>query len=243
MKSFSRFITESKSSAPHGVIFDGDKKAYVGSPHTKPIVLSDDLKLKVLELAKQYGIWYEGNGDDIAPNIKLFGDKNNYKGSWDTELAKSIKGYPIHFMGGMFSNVKENDRVKKFTVPNLSIFDAIIKKQKGNRYFEDRSYTEDDLTKFLIAGSEPNVDLLKMSKMPATEENMHKFLTTGEKLTWPDNWQEYPNKLGKLAKKVEDERNGFVLKQKQGVYIMGSGHLLELKALDKSLNIIGGEEA
>lgn len=243
MKSFLEYITEETHNAPSGVIFDGNKKAYVGSHHTKPIILSDDLKSKILNLAKEYGIWYEGNGDDITPNIKLFGSKKVYRGSWDTEFVKTVKGYPIHFMGGIFSNVKENDRVKKLISPNVSIFDAIIKKQKGNKYFEDRNFNEHDLTKFLIAASEDNVDFLKMSQVPATEENMRKFLTTGEKLTWPKNWLEYPNKLGKLAKKAEDERNGFVLKQKQGVYVMGSGHLLELKQLNKKLKMIGGEKA
>jgi hypothetical protein len=243
MKSFLEYILEETHNAPSGVIFDGNKKAYVGSHHGKSIILSNDLKTKILNLAKEYGIWYEGNGDDIAPNIKLFGNKKAYVGSWDKEFAKTVKGYPIHFIGGIFSNVKENNRVKKLTSPNLSIFDAIIKKQKGNKYFEDRSYNENDLTKFLVAASEDNVDFLKMSQLSATEENMRKFLTTGEKLMWPDNWQEYPNKLGKLAKKAEDERNRFVLKQKQGVFVLGSGHLLELKALDKSLKMIGGEKA
>lgn len=242
MKSFLEFIIESKSEAPYGVIFDG-KKAYVGSPHGKAITLSDELKENILSIAKKYGIWYEGNGGDIKPNVKLFGNKKDYEGSWDEEFAKTVKGYPIQFMGGMFANVEANDMVTKFTDPALSIFDSLIKHQKGNKYFEDRNYKECDLTKFLVAGSEDSVDLLKLSKLPATKDNVHKFLTTGEKLAWPKNWMEYPNKLGKLSKKVEDARNSYLLNCKSGVYITGAGHLLELLKMDKSLKMIGGEKA
>jgi hypothetical protein len=241
MKSFLQFISESKSQAPYGVIFDGPTKAYVGSGHGSPIVISDELKEKVLSIGKKHGIWYEGNGGDIESNVKLFGSNKSYEGSWDDEFAKSVDGYPIQFMAPMFSNVKANNMISKFVSPKLSIFDSLIKNQKGNKYFQDRDYDANDLTKFLKAGSEEDIDFLKMSRMPATEENVKKFLTTGEKLEWPKNWQDYPNKLGKLAKKSEDERNGYLLNCKSGVYIVGSGHLLELKRLNKSLKIIGGE--
>lgn len=243
MKSFLEFITESESEAPYGVIFDGDDKVYVGSAHGNSITLSDELKEKILNIGKKYGFWYEGNGGDVAPNIKLFGSKKAYEGSWDNEFAKTVNGYPIHFMGVMFANVKANKTVSKYTDPKLSIFYSLIKHQKGNKYFEDRNYDESDLTKFLKAGSEDNVDLLNMSKMPATEENTNKFFTTGEKLAWPKNWMEYPNKLGKLAKKAEDDRNNYLLKCESGVYIVGAGHLLELKSLKKSLKMIGGRLA
>lgn len=243
MKSFIEFLLEEHSPAPYGVIFDGLKKAYIGSHHTRPIILSDEIQTKVISLAKNYGIWYEGNGSDIKPNVKMFGKKDAYEGSWDTEFGKTIKGFPFEFIAGMFSNVKENKRVQAFTSPKISIFDSIIKNQEGNKYFEDRNYNKNDLSKLLIAASEKNVDFLEMSKMPATKENVSKFLTTGESLMWPENWEEYPNKLGKMTKKTEDMRNTFVLKQNQGVFVMGSGHLLELKALDKSLRMIGGEKA
>lgn len=242
MKTFLEFISENKSEAPYGVIFD-DNKAYVGSGHGNPIQLSEKIKKKVLALANDYGIWYEGNGGDVEPNVKLFGDKKEYEGSWDVEFSKTVKGYPIHFIGGIFANVKANNMVDKFVSPKLSIFDSLIKNQKGNKYFEDRNYDKNDLTNFLIAGSEDDVNLLKLSKLPATKENVHKFLTTGEKLAWPKNWMEYPNKLGKLAKKAEDQRNSYLLNCKSGVYIAGAGHLLEIKKMDKSLTMIGGEKA
>ena len=49
---------------------------------------------------------------NIQPNIKLFGNKNSYKGSWDDEFVKSIDGYPMEFMSPLFSNVKENKLIQ-----------------------------------------------------------------------------------------------------------------------------------
>ena len=47
MLSFKNFLIE-ESKNPYGIIFDGPNKAYVGSHHTKPIIMSDDIKEKVL---------------------------------------------------------------------------------------------------------------------------------------------------------------------------------------------------
>lgn len=242
IKSFFDYLYEENSSAPHGVIFDGDKKVYIGAHHTKPIQLSNEIKTRVLNLKSKYGIWYEGNGGDIKPNVKLFGDKGSYEGSWDDEYAKTVKGYPIEFIVVMFANIKENKTVSHYTSANMTIFKSLLKNQEGKKYFKDRSYNEKDLTKFLMECSEKNVNFLEMSKMPATEENVTKFFTAGEKLTWPSNWEEYPNKAGKLAKKSEEMRNQFLLDRPSGVYVAGSGHLKELIMLDRSLDLIGGEQ-
>lgn len=244
MKSFSEFIVESKSEAPYGVIFDGANKVYVGTSHGTSIVLSDELKEKILKVAKEYGVWYEGNGGDISSNIKLFGNKKEYKGSWDDLVADTLDGYPIPFMAVMFANVDVNHQDKKNISPNKSIFDSLLSHQDKVNYFKDkRKYDAEQLTKFLKQASEKGVDFLELSKLPATEDNLKKFFKSGEKLTWPPNWTEYPNKLGKMVKQSEDIRNGFLLKQKAGVYVVGAGHLIELKKMKKSLKMIGGEKA
>jgi hypothetical protein len=83
-----------------------------------------------------------------------------------------------------------------------------------------------------------------MSKMKATKENVTKFLRTGEQRMWPDkDWEKYPYPAGKVAKKANDQRDIYLLKQNAGVYFIGAGHLLGLLRLDDSLKMIGGEKA
>jgi hypothetical protein len=76
-----------------------------------------------------------------------------------------------------------------------------------------------------------------MSQAPATEQNVRKFFTQGERLMWPDNWAEYPNRAGRVAKAVNDLRDKFLATRKKGVYVAGSDHLLAVREfLDQSLN-------
>ena len=227
-------------SAPYGVTFMGDDKVIIGSPHGQKVELSDDLKQKIQDIANKHGAYYEGAGGDIEPN-KDFLPK--YNGSWDDLHAKTVKGYPVEYLSPMFSNVDVNKPHEAFLSPDQTIMSSLISNQDKMKYFKDRRYDEKVLRDFLQAGSENDVDLLKMSQLPATKENLQKFFKTGESLTWPENWLEYPNKLGKLAKKTEDSRNQFLLNAPSGVYVAGAGHLLELKRLREDLNIIGGERS
>jgi len=227
-------------SAPYGVTFIGDEKVIIGSPHGQKAELSDDLKQKIQDIANKHGAYYEGTGGDIDQN-KDFLPK--YNGSWDDLHAKSVKGYPIEYLTPMFSNVDVNKPHETFVSPEKTIMSSLISNQDKMKYFKDRRYDEKALRDFLQAGSENDVDLLKMSQLPATKENLKKFFKTGESLTWPENWLEYPNKLGKLAKKTEDSRNQFLLNAPSGVYVAGAGHLPELKRLREDLNIIGGERS
>lgn len=228
------------ASNPFGVIFDGDRKAYVGSPHGRPIPLTADVKRRVMALASKVGVWFEGDGGDIEPNKPLFGREEDYKGSWDDQLASSIKGYPPEFLSGLFSNVDENGAKQRFLNPNASIFDSILERQAGFRYFKDRRFEANDLRAFLRAGSEPGKDFLVMAQKPATKANLSAFFDAGERLMWPRNWQSYPNKFGKLAKKFEDARNKHLLAQPAGVFVVGAGHLLELLKHDRTLKMVGG---
>lgn len=231
------------STAPYGVIFDG-RRIYVGSPHGRPIRLADDIKSRVQKAARSDGVWFEGDGGDVAPNSGLFGSKNNYRGSWDAALQKSVKGYPIEFLTVLFSNVAENKQKKIFLDPTITIFDSILRHRSTFNYFTDgRTFTSAILKSFLKEGSENGYDFVALANKRATKENLDKFFDAGEKLMWPSNWEEYPNKFGKLAKKAENTRNKFLLDQKSGVFVVGAGHLLELKRLDKTLKIQGGERA
>jgi hypothetical protein len=76
-----------------------------------------------------------------------------------------------------------------------------------------------------------------MAQENATKENVKDFLMAGEDLMWPDNWDQYPNNAGKLAKKVSDQRQEFLLKQPSGVFFVGSDHIKDLKKKSKNLTI------
>lgn len=243
MKSFAEFIAELKDEAPYGVIFSG-KRVYVGSAHGKTPQFSDEIKDLIIRSADKYGVWYEGDGGDVKSFTPIFGSKYNYKGSWDDELAKGVHGYPIPFMSPMFSNVDVNKQYEKIESQNKSIFDSLLSSQDQLNYFKDkRKYDSKQLTEFLKHISEKGIDFLKLSKLPATSENTKKFFKAGEKLAWPHNWQEYPNKIGKLVKTSEEIRNHYLLRQQSGVYVVGAGHLIELKNMDNSLKMIGGRLA
>jgi len=242
MKTFKQFISEQKKSeAPRGVIFDGNK-VFVGKAHMEPLVLSDELVEKIKEIGDKYGYWYEGSGGDV-PTTTGFNNKSKYEGSWDHEFKKTINGYPPEYLYTIFANTKVNHQRDNLLNPSISIFDSIMKAQKKVSYLKNRELDDSTLKKFLSMCSEKDVDFLKLSELPATKENVNMFLNKGESLSWPKNWKEYPNKAGKLAKKVEDARNTFILNRKTGVYFAGSGHLIELLRLDDSLKMIGGEKA
>ena len=243
MKTFKQFISEQKKSeAPRGVIFDGNK-VFVGKAHMEPLVLSDELVEKIKEIGDKYGYWYEGSGGGDVPTTTGFNNKSKYEGSWDNEFQKTVKGYPPEYLYTIFANTNVNHQRDNLLNPSISIFDSIMKSHKKFGYFKNRELDDSTLKKFLSMCSEKDVDFLKLSELPATKENVNMFLNKGESLSWPKNWKEYPNKAGKLAKKVEDARNTFILNRKTGVYFAGSGHLIELLRLDDSLKMIGGEKA
>ena len=111
----------------------------------------------------------------------------------------------------------------------MTILEAINKAQDKVGYFKDRKFTAQTIQKFLVAASEDDADLLDMAQEKATKENVKDFLMAGEDLMWPNNWDEYPNKAGKLAKKVNDQRQEFLVKQSSGVFFVGSDHIKDLK--------------
>ena len=221
------------SSSESNVIFLNDNAVIVGQEHGKKLQLSPDDEEKIRAIADEHGAWYEGNGMDQEFTKGII---DQYQGSWDDDLlSPKIKGYPAAFLYVLFSNVKENDTVKGKigSDPESTIFDRILDTQPSANYFPDRKFDADSLEKFLQSVSEGPHDFVKMSQAPATEQNVTKFFTLGEKLMWPDNWEEYPYRAGRVAKSVNDLRDKFLASRKQGVYVTGSDHL---KAVKQFLN-------
>lgn len=208
--------------APYGVIFQNPNKVFVGVPHGRTPPLSKELMSKINLIARADGAWYEGDGGDKH----LF--KVPYKGSWDHEFIKTIKGYPIEFLSAMFSNVKENHFVPRVTDSSKTIFQAILASDLN--YFNDRDYGDEELTKFLS-----EMGMLEASKKPATEQRTKEFFAEGERKMWDG-----PHRF---AKAVDKKRNSYLLKATDGAYFMGAGHLPEILDLAPSLRMIGGEKA
>ena len=221
-------VAENNSSVPN-VIFINDKAAVVGQEHGKKLKLSPDDAKKIKAIADQHGAWYEGNGMDQALTKGIIDD---YEGSWDDDLlSPAIKGYPAPFLYVLFSNIKENDTVKGKigSDPDSSIFNRILNTQPSTNYFPDRQFDADTLAKFLRSVSEGPYDFVQMSQAPATEQNVAKFFNLGERLMWPSNWEEYPNRAGRVAKSVNDLRDKFLASRKHGVYVAGSDHLIAVR--------------
>ena len=191
--------------------------------------MSPDDAEKIKAIADQHGAWYEGNGMDQELTKGIIDD---YEGSWDDDLlSPAIKGYPAPFLYVLFSNIKENDTVKGKigSDPDSTIFDRILNTQPSTNYFPDRQFDADTLAKFLRSVSEGPYDFVQMSQEPATEQNVAKFFELGEQLMWPNNWEEYPNRAGRVSKSVNDLRDKFLASRKRGVYVTGSDHLKAVK--------------
>ena len=216
------------------ILFSGNKKAYVGVEHGKKLSIPSKDAEKVKAIAREHGAWVEGSGGDS----EVAGiDRKDINGSWDDEFQKTIKGYPPEFLYTVFTNTEVNKQENNLTKPGMTILEAINKAQNKVGYFKDRKFTAQTIQKFLVAASEDDTDLLDMAQENATKENVKDFLMAGEDLMWPDNWDQYPNNAGKLAKKVSDQRQEFLLKQPSGVFFVGSDHIKDLKKKSKNSTI------
>ena len=208
------------------ILFSGNKKAYVGVEHGKKLSIPSKDAEKVKAIAREHGAWVEGSGGDS----EVAGiDRKDINGSWDDKFQKTIKGYPPEFLYTVFTNTEVNKQENNLTKPGITILEAINKAQDKVGYFKDRKFTAQTIQKFLEAASENDTDLLDMAQENATKENVKDFLMAGEDLMWPNNWDQYPNNAGKLAKKVNDQRQEFLVKQSSGVFFVGSDHIKDLK--------------
>jgi len=223
------FLAEAVNEHSDNVLFLSPDAAIVGQQHGKKLKLSPDHAEKIKAIADQHGAWYEGNGMDQELTKGII---DNYQGSWDDDLlSPAIKGYPAAFLYVLFSNIKENDTVKGKigSDPDSTIFDRILNTQPSTNYFPDRTFDAATLEKFLQSVSEGPYDFVQMSQAPATEQNVAKFFKLGERLMWPSNWEEYPNRAGRVAKSVNDLRDKFLASRKRGVYVTGSDHLIAVR--------------
>jgi hypothetical protein len=209
------------------IIFDGENKAYVGVEHGKKAAMSAQDANKLRTIAQRHGAYTEGDGGDIDAVAAI--PKNAYAGSWDEKLQKKVKGYPPEFLFTLFTNVEANNQAGELTNKGKTIFDAVLSAQTSIAYLKDRKFDAQTLRKFLQSASSKDVDLLAMSQQEPSPEAVNKFLAAGEGLMWPENWDKYPNAAGKLAKKVNDQRQQFLINEQSGVFVVGSDHLKEIK--------------
>jgi hypothetical protein len=195
----------------------------VGQAHGQSLELSPDTLKKIQAIAAKHGAWYEGNGTDRSYTK---GQIDRYVGSWDDEVAKTASPNDPKWLYVLFANVDENNRVQRVGVdPQDTIFNRLLTTAKDNS-FQGIGFTSQALQKFLSMASEGKYDFVKMSQQPATQENLTRFLKAGEALMWPGNWEQYPNRAGKIAKSATvDVRDQYLATRKAGVYVTGSGHL------------------
>lgn len=190
---------------------------FVGQVHGKQTTLPP----KVKSVIPQYGAWYEGNGGDKIRGV-------SYKGSWDDAISKNIKGYPKHFLFVIFTNTAENKQ-KEILVGEGTIFDRILKTQNKIGYFKNKRFDADTLESFL---EEMGGEYLRLSRAPATKENVAKFVSKGERAMWESG--NTPAK--KMADKANNYRDMWLLSQPKGVYFVGSDHIDALKKLNAGKN-------
>jgi len=204
-------------------VFLNPTTVVVGQAHGQPLELSPNTLKQIQAIAAKHGAWYEGNGTDRGYTK---GQIDRYVGSWDDEVAKTASSNDPKWLYVLFANVDENNRVQRVGInPNDTIFNRLLDTAKDNS-FQGIGYTSQALQKFLQMASEGKYDFLKMSQQPATQENLTRFLKAGEALMWPSNWEQYPNKAGKIAKAATvDVRDQYLATRKAGVYVTGSGHL------------------
>jgi len=240
----------SNDEAPYGVLFLDSNKILVGDDHKNPIQLSNELYNTILKVGKQYGYYGEGIGieynkavtqSDIYKTLKDSGAK--YLGSWDKDIeVPDTERYA--YIATLFSNPTENNRVATLmnkVKGNETIFNLLI------RTFElwterGLELTAADLKRFLQEMSENGYDFYKWAQKPATQDNLQSFIDAGEKLMWPDNWEDYPNKAGKLARRETIIRDNWLIKNsKPGIYFIGNGHLKDISKMTGK-SIIGGQK-
>jgi 8-oxo-dGTP pyrophosphatase MutT (NUDIX family)/GNAT superfamily N-acetyltransferase len=204
-------------------VFLNPTTVVVGQAHGQPLELSPNTLKQIQAIAAKHGAWYEGNGTDRGYTK---GQIDRYVGSWDDEVAKTANSNDPKWIYVLFANVDENNRVQRVGIdPNDTIFNRLLDTAKDNS-FQGIGYTSQALQKFLQMASEGKYDFVKMSQQPATQENLTRFLKAGESLMWPSNWEQYPNKAGKIAKAATvDVRDQYLATRKAGVYVTGSGHL------------------
>ena len=223
------------------VVFLNPNTVIVGQDHSKPLNLSPETLTRVQDIAAKHGAWYEGNGTDRGYTK---GQIDKYAGSWDDEVAKTASPNDPKWLYVLFANVDENNRVQRIGVDAQdTIFNRLLTTAKDNS-FQNIGFTSQALQKFLSMTSEGKYDFVKMSQQPATQENLSRFLKAGESLMWPGNWEQYPNRAGKIAKAATvDVRDQYLATRKSGVYVTGSGHIKAVQDITGQQVVAEGNES
>ena len=221
-------------------VFLNPTTVIVGQAHGQPLELSPNTLKQIQAIAAKHGAYYEGNGTDRAYTK---GQIDRYIGSWDDEVAKTASPNDPKWVYVLFANVDDNNRVQRVGIdPKDTIFNRLLATAKDNS-FQGIGYTSQALQKFLQMSSEGQYDFVKMSQQPATQENLTRFLKAGEALMWPSNWEQYPNKAGKIAKAATvDVRDQYLATRKAGVYVTGSGHLKAVQNITGKQSVAEGRE-
>ena len=221
-------------------VFLNPTTVIVGQAHGQPLELSPNTLKQIQAIAAKHGAYYEGNGTDRAYTK---GQIDRYIGSWDDEVAKTASPNDPKWVYVLFANVDANNRVQRVGIdPKDTIFNRLLATAKDNS-FQGIGYTSQALQKFLQMSSEGQYDFVKMSQQPATQENLTRFLKAGEALMWPSNWEQYPNKAGKIAKAATvDVRDQYLATRKAGVYVTGSGHLKAVQNITGKQSVAEGRE-
>lgn len=236
--------------APQGVLFLNTKKVLVGDNHHDSVELSKDLFNSILTIGTEYGFYGEGKGIEFNPGVmsseiyKALKDaKATYKKSWDDKV-KIPNDEKYVYIATVFSNPTENNRVPRLlskVKDSDTIFD-LLSREVNNHTQPGLNLGAIDLKKFLEEMSEKGINFINLSKQPATQENLQSFINKGEQLTWPSNWQEYPNKAGKLARRETILRDQWLIKEApSGLYFIGSGHLKDIAKMANKKIIDGSE--
>jgi hypothetical protein len=236
---------ETTNKAPQGVIFLSTDKVLVGDNHHDRVELSEDLLTKVFNIGKEYGYFGEGSGIQdnkgvISSEIydKLVSSGATYKNSWDSNV-KIPNDEKYVYIATVFSNTKENERVPKLlskAKKDETIF-SLLSREVNNHTESGLNLGANEVKRFLGEMSENGIDFIKLSGKPATEENLTDFIGKGEELMWPSNWEDYPNKAGKLARRETMIRDNWIINEAPpGLYFIGSGHLKDIaKMTGKSI--------
>lgn len=219
----------SKNQSNQSVIFLNSNTVIVGQIHGKPPNLSGKTLKKVQDIAAKHGAWYEGDGSDQKYTKDII---DKYVGSFDDEIAKNASPKDPKWIYVLFSNVDVNNRIERVGIdPKDTIFNRLLTNDKDNSY-QGIGFTPRALQKFLRLVSQDEYDFVKMSRKPATKKNLTHFLKTGEALMWPDNWEEYPNRAGKIAKLATvNTRDKYLASRKFGAYFVGGSHLHSIKEI------------
>ena len=242
-------LESKKLFAPRGVLFVSANKAFVGMDHIqskqgKPPLISSDIFDRLLPIAK-LGLYYEGiKGADVKMTEPLFG---KYKASWDDMAEKAISGHPPGFLYALFSNDPPEDISPLITdtTGKKTIFEMMIKAGNKISSLKNRTPNAETVRKFLTSISSNKIDFLGMAiNTKATEDNAIKFIKMGASEMWPNvpegRWRSYPNPAGKVAEKANDFRDKWVTtKGPNGLYTIGSGHLLTIAKISRKKMVDG----